>query len=76
MEIYSFTGGQDGHLYSDQFRSDVEIYSSTDVKNAPSDIADFEYTVERPVAFWYKGNVLVCGGILKFQRTSYKFLIL
>ena len=58
------TGGQSGFLKTHKFRSDVEIYSSTEVENIPSAIDSYPYEVERPTAFWYNGNVLVCGGTI------------
>ena len=64
-------GGQGGFLNGNRFRSDVEIYSSTSVKNIPSNIANFPYNVERPIAFWYKGNVLACGGNIKFTTSIF-----
>ena len=45
-----------------RFRSDIEIFSSTRVMNVPPHIDNFPYNIESPIAFWYKGNVLVCGG--------------
>ena len=58
------TGGQSGFLSSNKFRSDIEIYSAGPVNNTPSEINNYPYEVERPIAFWYNGRVLVCGGTM------------
>ena len=57
--MFVYLGGKGGFLSG--FRKDVEVYSPTN-RDVPSKIADFPYRIERPVALWYKGSVLVCAG--------------